>query len=111
MAQKVIFTIVVMLVANGLMFADGNDPKKETANIKKVSGQVVDEITGETLAGVKVYIPGTDKVVYTDFDGEFNIECDLAKKEQISLSMISYNVITYSISDADKQKIKMERQK
>ena len=36
-----------------------------------ISGQVVDQATGESLAGVVVKVAGTDKFTYTDFDGRF----------------------------------------
>jgi len=108
--KKVFFALFALLLANGV-FADGNDPIKETSKIMTVSGKVIDETTGETLAGVKITVPGTDKVAYTDFDGEFKIECDLSKGDQVSVSMISYDSKIFKATDSGNKKINLKRQK
>jgi hypothetical protein len=111
MVKKAIFSFIVLLIFAGTILADGNDPVKGTNNVTKISGKVVDQITGETLAGVKVYIEGTDRSVYTNFDGEFQINIDLNKSQEISVALISYEAKTIKIENPEDLKISLERQK
>jgi hypothetical protein len=106
-AKKVLFALAMIVITNGLILAEGNDPK----NVKKVSGQVIDKATGETLTGVKVFIAGTDKAAYSDFDGSFQIEYDVTKDTQISVELISYETKAVKIESSEVQKIELERQK
>ncbi|MBN1184350.1 MAG: carboxypeptidase-like regulatory domain-containing protein [Bacteroidales bacterium] len=63
------------------------------ANAYTISGIVVDKLTGEALTGVMIEIEGMDKLVYTDFDGKFELN-GLPKGEvKISSSLISYKTI------------------
>jgi len=110
MTKRIMITALLLTLFAGVLFADGKDPKNEKANVKKVSVQVVDQLTGETLAGVKVNI-GSDKVVYTDFDGMFQLEYDMNKAPQITVTLISYEGKTLQISDLEPGKINLERQK
>jgi hypothetical protein len=111
MVKKVIFSIVVLAIYAGTMLADGNDPVKGTSNVTKISGKVIDQTTGETLAGVKVFIEGTDNSVYTNFDGEFQINLDLNKSQEISITLISYEAKTVKIESPGDLKINLDRQK
>ncbi|NTW23511.1 MAG: carboxypeptidase-like regulatory domain-containing protein [Lentimicrobium sp.] len=79
------------LVLNTLSFAEGNNtttpPSSATAAL---TGKVLDNITGETLAGVAVAIEGTELQVYTDLDGNFSISGIEPGTYNLVLSMISY---------------------
>lgn len=110
-AKKVLTTLLLVVLFTGTLFADGKDPKNETGKVSKISGQVIDQLTGETLAGVKVFIPGTDKAVYTDFDGEFQIECNLNTETEIAIALISYEGKTIKLEESISLEIKLERQK
>jgi hypothetical protein len=111
MTKKIMFTALLFTLFAGLTFADGKDPKNNKSNVKKLSCQVIDQVTGETLAGVKVYIAGTDKIVYTDFDGVFQLEYEMNTEPQISVTLISYEGKVLKISDLEPGKINLERQK
>jgi len=75
-------------------FAEKSDAKTEVktdAAVLSVSGNVVDEISGEALVGVEVKVEGSDKKAYTDFDGHFEIDNLKAGDCKIVASYISYD--------------------
>ncbi len=55
-----------------------------------ISGVVVDQVTGESLAGVVVELKGTDKKAYTDFDGKFVFTSVEPGSYKVSTSIVSY---------------------
>lgn len=75
-------------------FATETENKKnssENAPIEtKLSGQVIDNLTGEALAGVKITLIDSEKSVYTDFDGKFVLTHVKPGKNEIIASYISY---------------------
>lgn len=85
----VLFSITVSYAANEKAPA----PKTTT-----ISGQVVDHITGEALAGVKVLVNDLNQTVYTDFDGNFEISNVVPGTYKINTSLISYNESTVEIT-------------
>ena len=111
MTKKAILSFLMFALFTGIMFADGNNPADKPVKLMKISGQVIDQKTGETLAGVKVFIPGTDKAVYTDFDGEFQIECDVTNQKELMFSLISYEGKNIQIEKESELKISLERQR
>ncbi len=111
MTKRAILTFLLFALFTGGMFADGNKPENKTGKVMKIAGQVIDQKTGETLAGVKVIIPGTNKAVYTDFDGEFQIECDITNQKELLFSLISYEGKNIQIENSVKLKISLERQR
>ena len=90
--QKVILLTIAVIF--NLQFAFSENPTDKSdlpePNNLKVSGTVVDKTTGEALVGVKVKIEGTDREVYTNFDGKFEFD-NLTPGEY----NISYNMVTY----------------
>jgi hypothetical protein len=109
--KRLLLTALSFVLFTGVSMADGETPKNETNKVTKISGQVIDHKTDETLAGVKVNIAGCDKAVYTDFDGAFQIECDLSKQTEVSLSLISYEGQSVKIESTENLKIKLSRRK
>jgi len=55
------------------------------------SGVVVDQITGEALAGVSVKLEGFDKEYYTDFEGKFIIDAPESGLYNLLFSYTSYS--------------------
>jgi hypothetical protein len=95
--KKVIFAILIAFAANAA-FAEKTDSKIETksnvtteSTIVSLSGNVIDEISGEALVGVEVKIDGTDQKTYTDFDGHFVIDNLKAGECKLVTSYTSYN--------------------
>jgi len=92
--MKKIALIIVSLMIFSVTFAnktsEENSKGENAVMTTSVSGKVFDKITGEALAGVKVTIDGTNKSVYTDFDGNFEIEGLREGEVEIMASYISY---------------------
>ena len=86
----IISSMCLLCTINGnLLFASDNDINNDL-NLVSLSGQVVDNGTGETLAGVLVKIDESGKKIYTDFEGKFEIPDLLPGRYSISTSLISY---------------------
>ncbi len=66
------------------------DIKTEKTKKASLSGQVIDQKTGENLAGVLVQIDGTDIKTYTDFEGKFSFDNVDPGSYSVSIDMISY---------------------
>lgn len=64
--------------------------KNESVATVSLSGKVMDHITGEALAGVKVMVDNTETSSYTDFEGNFKINGLTPASYTLSLTMISY---------------------
>jgi hypothetical protein len=109
--KKVFLSVLSFVLFTGVLMADGENPKKENSNVVSISGQVIDQITGETLAGVKLIIQGTNEVIYTDFDGEFQIRYDLNNKPDLTITLISYEGETIKLESTENLKIKLRKRK
>jgi len=78
----VLFSVTVSISSNE------EAPRSKT---KTISGQVIDKVTGEVLAGVKIQLDKSDNVVYTDFDGNFEIKNIVPGDHKIKSTLISYS--------------------
>lgn len=111
--KKVIFALLVALVSTS-SFAEKSGTKTEAkaeAAVLSVSGNVIDEVSGEALVGVEVKVEGSDIKTYTDFDGHFVIENLKAGQCKLVASYTSYNKNekTFSIKSKNNQ-VKIELQ-
>lgn len=94
--MKKIAIIFVSLIVFSVSFANAANEETESATNESavmtttVSGKVLDKITGESLVGVKVTVEGVNKSVYTDFDGNFEIDGVREGNFEITTSYISY---------------------
>lgn len=70
------------------VYADGEKEIKPKQGV--VTGTVTDKATGEILIGVKVCIEGSNKSVYTDFEGNFTIKNIESGQYIICTSYTSY---------------------
>jgi len=61
-----------------------------------ITGQVIDKVTGEALAGVKISLNKSETVVYSDLDGNFEIS-----NVNVGNNNIRTNLISYSTSNID----------
>jgi hypothetical protein len=88
--NRILFTAFILLATSIFTVKAGNDDKKaEGTATKTFSGRVVDQATGESLAGVKLSIEGNNEVIYTDLDGNFSITGN-ASGSILKVSYISY---------------------
>lgn len=95
--KKLIFAILVAFTATSA-FAEKSDSKVEAksdskaeAAVLSLSGNVIDEVSGEALVGVEVKVDGSDIKTYTDFDGHFVINNMKAGDCKLVASYTSYN--------------------
>ncbi|GEM_PF-6176682 len=112
---KTIVVVTIFLVANySLIIAkeEGNISKKEASEAKAmitvIDGKVVDDVTGEGLAGVSVEING--EIVYTDFEGNFSLRSLKTEVYEVRATFISYKntLLETSIDNNNLLKIKMK---
>jgi len=94
--KRTIFITVLVLVANISLFAaNEKENKKEHAKSEltptHLSGKIIDQVTGESLTGVKVILEGTNEIAYTDFDGDFSFSTVKPGKYDVRIDYISYN--------------------
>lgn len=89
--RSVIRIFLVFTLALAILPAiAGNDNNNTNSAKAAVSGKVIDNETGESLAGVVVSIENTDIQVYTDLDGNFEIDQILPGNYNLVVSYISY---------------------
>ncbi len=85
-----LFAIVILLGTPALADNNGKTSKKSTASTTSIKGVVLDKLTGEALAGVKVMIPELKQQVYTDLEGKFEFKNISKDSYTIESEMISY---------------------
>ena len=93
-------------------YSSGGPNNPPIANAE-ITGQVNDNATGESLAGVIVAIEGTDQTTYTDLDGNFKFKGMLPGKYNLVFSYISYNkslVENLDITESEKEIIEVKLQ-
>lgn len=93
--MKVGTVLVVFFMMCLSIAAKEKDSKSEVEHSNIVTnlyltGTITDATSGECLVGVKVKLEGTDKKVYTDFDGKFTFEDVKPGEYNISAEYISY---------------------
>jgi len=111
--KKVIFALLVALVSTST-FAEKAESKVEAkaeAAVLSISGNVIDEVSGEALVGVEVKVEGSEVKTYTDFDGHFVIGNLKAGQCKLVASYTSYNKNekTFSLKSKNNQ-VKIELQ-
>ncbi|HZL11018.1 MAG TPA: carboxypeptidase-like regulatory domain-containing protein [Prolixibacteraceae bacterium] len=93
--KKVIFALLVAFVATSA-FAEKTDTKTETKSdaesaMISLSGNVIDQVSGEALVGVEVKVDGSDLKTYTDFDGHFVLDNMKSGDYKLVANYISYD--------------------
>lgn len=111
--KNVIFALLVAFVST-TAFAEKVETKTEVkaeAAVLSVSGNVIDEVSGEALVGVEVKVEGSDVKSYTDFDGHFILENLKAGQCKLVASYTSYSKTekTFQINTKT-NKVKIELQ-
>lgn len=111
--KRIIFAILVVLYTTSV-FAEKSGSKAEAKSESaalSISGNVIDQASGEALVGVEVKVDGSDVKTYTDFDGHFVIDNLKAGECKLVASYTSYNKSekTYRL-DTKTNPIKIELQ-
>lgn len=85
--MKYVSAIVILLVSAVMLFASNNKAPVATTN---VVGIVIDNTTGEALAGVKIHLD-ENTVLYSDLEGVFEIKNVSTGNHNITTDLISYS--------------------
>ena len=95
--KKVIFALLVAFATTSA-FAEKAETKTEVktdskaeAAVVSLSGNIIDEVSGEALVGVEVKVEGSDLKTYTDFDGHFVFDNLKSGECKLIASYTSYN--------------------
>jgi hypothetical protein len=97
--KNILIILAAILLSINTSFA-GNDNKEAKSQAVpaiscSISGKILDHVTGESLAGVKVSISGTDLVTYTDLEGNFSCDGIAPGTYNIQTNYISYESTTF----------------
>jgi hypothetical protein len=111
--KKVILSVFIAC-ASLAVFAEKTDSKAETkseSTVCSLSGNIIDEISGEALVGVEVKVDGSDIKTYTDFDGHFVINNLKSGDCKLVASYTSYSKAEKNFKvDLNNNKVKIELQ-
>lgn len=80
--------------------------KKDKEVLVRITGQVIDSKTGETLPGVNIVIKGTGNGTITDLDGNYSLE--IAQGEILVFSYVGYAVEEVTVGNQTKIDISLE---
>lgn len=122
MKKTGIFILIALLAVSlgANAFAEGKDKNKAknltstASSTAMISGQVLDDETGEALTGVLVKINGTDQEAYTDFDENFTFRNVSPGEYCVVAKMISYQVHVdknIKVDQGGKKKVKVKMKK
>lgn len=108
--KKVLIVLVALCIGLGISYAENDETTGNSAPVTTMTGKVLDKITGETLAGVMVELDGTDKYVFSDFDGNFTFENLKPAEYNLTFSLISYekNEMKVNLVKTETEDLKVE---
>jgi len=105
--MKITTLILAVLISTTTLFAAAE--KAPVAATTSISGQVVDKLTGEALAGVKISLNESESVVYSDLEGNFEINNVKVGNNSIKTNLISYGTSSIDVScKRDSNEIEIE---
>ncbi len=84
-----------------------NEKELATIPAAKLNGKVVDSNTGEALVGVTVRIDGTQRVAFTDFDGNFEFTNINPDGLTLSANYISYQTVQMSVNLKEGENVRL----
>jgi hypothetical protein len=109
LAFLVAFAVTTAQAEKSVSKAGSKSETKTEAATFSLSGNIIDEISGEALVGVEVKIEGTDVKAYTDFDGHFVIDEVKAGSCKLVASYTSYNKKEKTLEvDSKSNQVKIE---
>lgn len=113
--KNTIILIVALVIGINFSYAGNENETENAAPTSSLSGTIVDKISGETLAGVKVKLDKNDQIVFTDFDGNFTFENLPPGDYELEVSMISYEKselkVKHDAKNADPLQVNLESKK
>jgi hypothetical protein len=108
--KKLFILVIALCVGFGISYAENDENAKNPTPTTSMSGKVIDKVTGETLAGVMVELEGTDKYVFSDFDGNFTFEELKPAEYNLTFSLISYekSEVKVNLNKKEEVEVKLE---
>lgn len=93
-----LFFLLLLFLNVSLAFAEGGETGDNEKSLT-ITGTVIDFSSNETLTGAKVMLIGSQKTVYTGFDGEFSFSNITPGQYSIVVSYVSYEKeLVYNVS-------------
>jgi hypothetical protein len=92
--NQLIFLILLCLGTFGFTYSANGDKNK-----KVLCGKVIDNSTGESLAGIKIQVKGTDTYCYSDLDGKYVLTVSSDVKPEILIQGTGYQQTSYKSED------------
>lgn len=112
--MKKLLLIVAIAFAGISAMAEKSGVKAEAkseAAVVSLSGNVIDQVSGEALVGVEIKLEGSETKAYTDFDGHFELKNVQAGDCKLVASYTSYNKTEKKMIVSSKNnKVKIELQ-
>lgn len=99
---NLIAACIVFVAFVNVSFAGENEKENTSAASVNISGKVIDQITGEALAGVMIKIEDLNLVSYSDLDGKFEIKNLTPGKYEITGIFISYEKTDFTVEAGNK---------
>lgn len=101
MKKLIVVVITIAFVLNTFAKEEKiSNEKNELAQfteLQNLTGKVIDNATGESLAGVEVRIYGTNIQTYTDFDGNFEFTNIPSGAQAVVANYISYQQMVKNV--------------
>lgn len=88
--RKILYSIILAACTLSLFAAEpgAKDTEKGLASLE---GTVTDQVSGESLAGVKLMLEGYNIIRYSDFEGRFSIGNLSPGKYTVLVEYVSYD--------------------
>lgn len=101
--------VILALLSFAISFAGNGNIKTGSADAaKKIQGKVFDKTTGETLTGVAIKLQGSDRIAFTDFEGNFSFSDVTEGTYNLNVVYVSYQTVTLKEIHADNSEVKLK---
>lgn len=109
-ASLFVFVSLATFSVNNETKADSKAEAKAVSTVQlTVTGNVIDELSGEALVGVEIRVDGSDAKAYTDFDGHFILNNLKPGACKLIASYTSYNKQEKTLQiDSKSNQVKIE---
>ncbi len=98
MRKSILVSILCLFAFSNYVFSSNSEKANEEAtNLVSFTGQVIDQNSGEALAGVLLRFEESGANLYTDFEGRFELSGITPGKYKMQTNLISYESLNLDI--------------